>query len=461
MLNLAVLFVPVARRSPLLHYLGIGWEAAVRFHIFVARTLVLGVLVHGITYLVALTQGTMGPNFFYQFLAPIVCGICGAALIGVVAGFSWFRVVRHAHFELFYAVHHLFVATLPLVAVHTLWMQNRSPPPQSSFEWSQDLVLYYLVLPILVYGADRVARVVVSRAPTQLASIAATDAQSVKLALRVNHTFHPGQFAFLNCPSLSVLEWHPFSYVSNASDEVDDDLKLSQSNVQSQAKLGDLGKRVEFHILRTGDLQQSWSSQLHRVAVQSADVISSSVSAELMFEQNVQFRVDGPYGRYLTREQYDQFDRVLLVGGGIGLGPLIAVFESGDVPADRLKLVWIFKTPSHVRWYSRFFRDIRDPDQRDRIRLYATRQRVEDERLPLVMEENDMHGENMNAWPYNGIISNGRPPLQDVVNFGVANEPRGKCLCIMCGPESLSEDMCRAIVDDKHNWYFWNLSFRL
>ena len=100
-----------------------------------------------------------------------------------------------------------------------------------------------------------------------------------------------GQFAWINIPTLSSTEWHPFAITSSPRDE-----------------------HTAFVVrsLRPG----SFSSKLWGMARQCSPGFSEDWAC-----QRIEVRVEGPYG---TPVDYGAYTRIVLVAGGIGMAAIHA-----------------------------------------------------------------------------------------------------------------------------------------
>ncbi|KAK3001923.1 hypothetical protein RJ639_021162 [Escallonia herrerae] len=137
-----------------------------------------------------------------------------------------------------------------------------------------------------------------------LVSVLPGDVFSIIMSKPNGFRYKSGQYIFLQCPTISPFEWHPFSITSAPGDNY-----------------------LSVHIRTVGD----WTQELKRVFTEDND--SPSVIGRAKFGQlgNVDQRglprllVDGPYGA--PAQDYRNYDVLLLVGLGIGATPFISVLR--------------------------------------------------------------------------------------------------------------------------------------
>ncbi|KAJ3361280.1 NADPH oxidase 4 [Allomyces javanicus] len=140
-----------------------------------------------------------------------VPGWTGWALVVLLAALAGTSAVavRRKRYELFWYTHHLFVPIVALLALHgTAALLG---PPQA---WK------YLVVPAALYAVERMLRVHRASWPVHIQA-AAVQADTLELVLDrppfVTH-YVPGQYVFLQVPSISPWQWHPISLTSTDAD---------------------------------------------------------------------------------------------------------------------------------------------------------------------------------------------------------------------------------------------------
>ncbi|KAJ2723572.1 hypothetical protein GGI07_002527 [Coemansia sp. Benny D115] len=114
--------------------------------------------------------------------------------------------VRRRFHEVFYWMHHLFVPLTALIFVHG---------SNSTFRW-------YIVGPGCIYAVDRLYRFCRSRfRKPRILSVIQHPSNVIELKIeRRGMHFEVGQFVYINIPSISLLEWHPFTLTSAPEEDV-------------------------------------------------------------------------------------------------------------------------------------------------------------------------------------------------------------------------------------------------
>ncbi|KAH9600187.1 FAD-binding 8 [Trypanosoma melophagium] len=184
----------------------------------------------------------------------------------VAMGVFALEPVRRRFFELFYYLH---IAAFYMIVPTVLW--------HAAAAWE------YFLPGLTVWFMDRLLRMYRSASTVEVVSAVASDAF---VELRFRHATlnaAPGQYAFINVPELSLLQWHPFSF-SSASEGC-----------------------YTFHIKSMGE--GTWTGRLVELVKARGNNLSLSV--------------DGPCGRV---SDFDDYKAVVLVAGGIGVTPCAAIY---------------------------------------------------------------------------------------------------------------------------------------
>ncbi|CAN1291064.1 Respiratory burst oxidase homolog protein E [Linum perenne] len=333
-LNMALILFPVCRntitwlRSTKARTV-IPFDDNINFHKMIAVAIAIGVTVHAGNHLVCdfprLTNASSdkfaliashfdGKKPTYRDLLSGVEGLTGISMVVLMAiaftlATSQFRrnVVklpspfnRLTGFNAFWYSHHLTGVVYILLFVHGTFLYLTD-------KWYDKNTWMYLSLPLLLYVIERTIRT--CRSEHQSAKIIRVtvlpgDVFSLTMSKPQGFKYKSGQYIFLQCPSISPFEWHPFSITSAPGDEY-----------------------LSVHIRIVGD----WTQGLKQVFTEVND--SPTVIGRAKFGQlghmdhrgQPKLYVDGPYGA--PAQDYKNYDVLLLVGLGIGATPFISILR--------------------------------------------------------------------------------------------------------------------------------------
>ncbi|KAJ2783376.1 hypothetical protein H4R18_001743 [Coemansia javaensis] len=197
------------RRTPLSRH--VVFEKNIHAHKVAAYTLVFWGVAHVAAYYYKFHKATLAPKgakTFGYMLFKTKPGSTGHALLFLFFAIfvTSMPVVRRRMHELFYWMHHLFVPCVVLIFVHG---------SAASFQW-------YFVGPGAIYVLDRLYRFVRSRSKRpRILSVIQHPSNVIELKIeRRGMQFQVGQYIYLNVPSISPLEWHPFTLTSAPEEDV-------------------------------------------------------------------------------------------------------------------------------------------------------------------------------------------------------------------------------------------------
>jgi len=172
--------------------------------------------------------------------------------------------------------------------------------------------ILYLLPGLAVYVVDKSCRLMACRGGVVASIEVLTDdivEIRVALAEEQRSRYAAGQYIFLNVPSISSLQWHPFSITSAPRE----------------------GHIVVFHVKALGG-PSSWTSSLLAAAKESSDGTLS-------------VKIDGFFGHNATSALAKPRTAVVLVGGGVGVTPLLSILaDLSEQPSTNVFLVWCTRT---------------------------------------------------------------------------------------------------------------------
>jgi ferric-chelate reductase len=308
MFNMAFLFLPSTRNSTWMEFLGISYANGIKFHRWVGVLTIVTALLHTIFYYWMYIRMDMWS------MMSLPCFHCDAGddgksgwmnFLGLIALIAMLLIaatsipyVRRRMYGVFYSVHHLFIVAVVFSVLH------------------YNSIIMAILPTFVLYLISRTISSSNGSTPVAVKEFAVLGTDIVKIVIRcaVNgtDTFQLGQFVYLNIPAISKLQWHPFTIASSPHTKPDSITIL-----------------LKVH--------GNWTTQLAKYA----DTCKESGMLPVVF-------MDGYYGASL--ELYDKYSTVILVGGGTGVTPLLAILETmvaklaeGDAPKQKAVFIFTFR----------------------------------------------------------------------------------------------------------------------
>ena len=206
--------------------------------------------------------------------------------------------------------------------------------------------------PLALYLIERVVKVLRTRHPYRITAIIFHPSNVLELRMRPSVgqriRVEPGQYISLQCPTLSKLEWHPFTLTSAPDDEdisvhirgvgdwtkglaklcqkSDDDTSLPSSSEQDRKNLP-----TKSHVLQRSP--QHPAHQRSRQSLQNPPPQNQSdqpprprpnpIPVDISAAPIIY--VDGPFGA--ASEEWFSYETAVFVGAGIGVTPFASVLK--------------------------------------------------------------------------------------------------------------------------------------
>ncbi|KAL4010596.1 hypothetical protein IC575_030097 [Cucumis melo] len=333
-LNMALILLPVCRNT--LTWLRstaarsvVPFDDNINFHKLIACFIAIGIAVHGGVHLACdfprlanssaeefevISSDFHNKKPSFKELLMSVEGVTGIAMV-ILMGISFTLATRRfrrnvvrlpwlfnrlAGFNAFWYSHHLLGFVYLLLLVHGTFLFL-------AHNWTQKTTWVYISFPLLLYLGERSLRACRSEYySVEILKVSVLPGNVFSLVMLKPRGFKyiSGQYIFLQCPSISQFEWHPFSITSAPGDEY-----------------------LSVHIRTVGD----WTRELKRVFtdhVNSRPLLGRAKLGHLVnMERKSQPRllVDGPYGA--PAQDYQNYDVLLLVGLGIGATPFVSILK--------------------------------------------------------------------------------------------------------------------------------------
>ncbi|KAK7279915.1 hypothetical protein RJT34_24976 [Clitoria ternatea] len=272
---LALLFFPVSRGSSVLRFIGLTSEGSIKYHIWLGHIAMTLFTSHGLLYTVFWDK-THQISEILKWNKVGVSNVAGAValLSGLILWVATLPFIRRKAFELFFYIHHLYIVFVVFFVLHV------------------GISSSCVVLPgLYLFLIDRYLRFLQSQRKIRLVSARVLPCEAVELNFSKNPGLYyaPTSTIFINVPSISKLQWHPFTVTSC-------------SNTDSDA--------LSIAIKSSG----TWSHALYQKLSSSSPVSQLDVS------------IEGPYGPASTI--FSRHEMVVLVSGGSGITPFISMIRS-------------------------------------------------------------------------------------------------------------------------------------
>ncbi|XP_020597697.1 ferric reduction oxidase 2-like [Phalaenopsis equestris] len=292
--NMCALFFPVARSSSLLPLVGLTSESSIRYHVWLGHLVMLLFSAHGLCYLIVwVFDGRT--NELLKWARIGVSNVAGEAAL--VCGLAMWAVtfprIRRAIFELFFYAHYLYIPFLFFYLLHV------------------SFATFCLVLPgVYLFIIDRFLRLLQSRRRVRLLSarLLQSEAMELNFAKAPGFSYKPTSVVFIKVPSISSLQWHPFTVSSSAG--------LEPENLSVVIKKDGRWTQKLFELLSQPSLQR------------------------------LEVAVEGPYSPGSI--DFLSYDSLILVSGGSGITPFISIIRElvhhSSTPSNKTPTVLLIST---------------------------------------------------------------------------------------------------------------------
>ncbi|ONK72892.1 uncharacterized protein A4U43_C04F24510, partial [Asparagus officinalis] len=297
----AFLFFPVTRGSSLLPLVGLTSEASVKYHIWLGHIVMVLFTSHGLCYVITWIS-TNHASMMLEWATDEIANLAGeiALLSGLLMWVTTFPRIRRKMFEFFFYTHQLYVVFLLFYLFHV------------------GMSFYCMILPgVYLFMVDRYLRFLQSRRNVCLISARLLPSETIELNFSKSPacSYTPMSTVFINVPSISSLQWHPFTINSSSNFEPE---------------------KLSIIIKKEG----SWTQQLYQ-------------KLNLPSLERLDVSVEGPYGP--ASVDFLRHDALVMVSGGSGITPFISIIRelmhhstTLDVPTPTVLLICCFKTSSDL-----------------------------------------------------------------------------------------------------------------
>ncbi|XP_077250610.1 ferric reduction oxidase 6-like isoform X2 [Tasmannia lanceolata] len=282
---LGFLFLPIARGSILLRLIDVPMEHATKYHIWLGHVVMAIFTLHGLCYVVVWSlQGRLLHQIIrwksngFSYLPGVI-----SLLTGLLMWVTSLPPVRKKYFELFYYTHQLYAIFIIFLALHV-----------------GDSIFSVAAGGIFLYLLDRFLRFCQSRKTVDIVSATILPCGTVELVLSKprNLSYNALSFIFIRVRELSWLQWHPFS--------------VSSSPLEGRRHLSILIKVLG-----------EWTGKLRENITKASEQPQKDFPYQS--HPRITTSVEGPYGH--ESEYYLTYENLILVAGGIGISPFLAILK--------------------------------------------------------------------------------------------------------------------------------------
>jgi len=393
---LSLALFPVARHSVLFCILGIPFERMVEMHRWASRATIIAGFVHGLIHII---KNSANQNL--KILAtPINIAGIACFIVMVLMAILAFEPIRRKCFEVFVYPHQF----LALIAVVLAMIHGK------------DFVnVAILMVPLLWYLIDQGVRIYFGLRPFIIQRMQALPGGVTKVTVEGKLEHEPGQYCWLMFPTISRLQYHPFSISSGAGD--------AKAN------------KFTFHIKNMGP--GTFTNDLNVLAP-----AYDRYEKDQKLVGSRQLAVVGPYGK-LGLDVMD-YSVLILVAGGIGVTPMASILQWMLNMSDQHKLrdtmphltlvvfVWSARGDQPFEhWFPELLSKAAD-NPFVQLVLHNTRKTKNPEE-----ESGDVENDSDDESADKLKIHAGRPNLHKIIDSNMSRDPLIGTAVFACGPEPM------------------------
>ncbi|XP_034279689.1 cytochrome b-245 heavy chain [Pantherophis guttatus] len=359
------------------------------------------------------------------------------------------KTIRRSYFEVFWFTHHLFVIFFAGLVIHgfgrivrrqttesllvhvpkdcaknyTIWGEISScPKPQ--FAGNPPMTWKWIIGPMILYVCERLVRFWRSQQKVVITKVVTHPFQTFELQMKKKgFKMEVGQYIFVKCPEVSVLEWHPFTLTSAPEEDY-----------------------FSIHIRVVGD----WTEGLFKACGCNKEQLQEAWKLP-------KIAVDGPFGT--ASEDVFSYETVMLVGAGIGVTPFASILKSVwykycnnamDLRLKKIYFYWLCRDTQAFEWFADLLQSVeaqmQEKNQTDFLsyNIYLTGW-DESQATHFTMhhdEEKDVITGLKQKTQY------GRPNWENEFKTIAGQHPNSRVGVFLCGPEALAETLNKMCINN-------------
>ncbi|XP_056397254.1 NADPH oxidase 1 isoform X1 [Hyla sarda] len=384
-----------------------------------------------------------------------IAGVTGVvitlALILMITSSTEF--IRRCYFEVFWYTHHLFIIFFAGLLIHgvgrivrgqttaslssnsydachekyTVWKEKGSRDGgeddedddddhknqcfMPSFQGNDPMTWKWIIAPIIIYILERFLRFCRSQQRVVIIKTVSHPSKVLEIQMQKRgFRMEVGQYIFINCPSVSRLEWHPFTLTSAPEEDM-----------------------FSVHIRSAGD----WTESLIKIFHEMAD-------------NPPRLEVDGPFGT--ASEDVFKYEVSMLVGAGIGVTPFASILKSiwyklqnedHRLKTKKIYFYWICRETGAFAWFADLLRSL------EQEMITSGKDGFLNYRLFLTSWDSSIAGHaiinfDVATDAVTGLkqkTSYGRPIWENEFSSVADAHPRSTVGVFLCGPQALGKTL--------------------
>ncbi|XP_036130383.1 NADPH oxidase 5 [Molossus molossus] len=472
-LNFDCSFIAVLMLRRCLTWLRATWLAQVlpldqniQFHQLMGYVVVGLSLVHTVAHVVNFALQAQSESSLFQFWELLLTtkpgigwvgglasptGVALLLLLLLMSACSSSCIRRSGHFEVFYWTH---------LSYQPMWLLLILHGP-SFWKW--------LLVPGILFFLEKVIGLAVSRmAALSIVEVHLLPSKVTHLIIKRPPSFNyrPGDYLYLNIPTIARYEWHPFT-ISSAPEQKDTIWLHIRSEGQWTNRLYESFKASDPVDCDSKRL----SSSLRKKRSQRRPQVSE-LSPEKHQFCNIKCYIDGPYGT--TTRRIFASEHAVLIGAGIGITPFASILQSimyrfqkrkhvcpncqqswmegnhdDDMKLHKVDFIWINRDQRSFEWFvsllTKLEMDQAEEPQEDRfleLHMYMTSALGKNDMKAIGLQMAlDLVAKKEKKDSITGLQARTQPgrPNWNKVFQKIAAENKGKVQIFFCGSPALAK----------------------
>nr|CCA15480.1 ferric reductase putative [Albugo laibachii Nc14] len=360
---------------------------------------------------------TQLPPFSQMMLSiPILTGIVQFLIACISFPLAAIPRFRQGRFNLFWYSHMLLGPFLILMCFHgaSSWLAR-----SQSYIWIAPPFMLYLVERRFRYAKTFAAPVRIMEAKELDKTV------SLFMEKPKRFVYRPGMYLYINCPSISTHEWHPFTISSAPGDNY-----------------------LSVHIRNAGD----WTGALHKLI---ADCHQNKTQYPDVY-------LDGPVGA--PTQDYHRYKTIVCIAGGIGVTPFASILKDvvhlwedfrccncqhvrhpSSFKIQKLYFHWTTRGQESLAWFDSTMHQISSMDKDNIIEAhqYLTTVKSDENSSQLRMFQEFVHQETgrdfVSGMKTRHLTHFGRPDWDQIFQSVRDKHPGEEIGVFFCGPHALDQ----------------------